>query len=195
MIGYLRGKIILVDKDYIILESNGVGFVVFYNLKDKDIKVDTNKSVFIAHRFTDFGEYLFGFDSYEEKLIFDFLINLKIIGPRNVFQIMSELNIHNFNQLNTIDIHNLLKINGVGNSTATKFLFALNNKLKKIKNTLDVVSTDNILNKYKDIINVVTSLGFSEKEVLSFLKNNIDYIENLSDTESIIKYIIKNIKV
>lgn len=194
MIAFIKGKIIYIENDYIIVENNGIGFSVYYFPNSK-LKLGKVISLYITHKFSDFGEFLFGFDSIQEKKIFDFLVNLKVIGPRTIFLIMNRLFIKDIADLERITMDDLLKVNGVGSNIASKFLLALNNKLKKNK-LLDVNIKTNkfISNKYEDVINALVNLGFKKENILKFVEVNIENIANLANEEEIIKYILKNIR-
>ena len=195
MIGYLSGRIVWANQNNIILDVNGVGYEVNYknNLTIGDF--GTSKSIFITRRISDFGEAQYGFDSIEEKLIFETLLTIKGIGPKAISQIMHDLGIKTIGDLKQITLDQLVKVDGVGKTTAQKFLLGLSTKLKTEFDIEKINSSDekNIENKFDDAINVLVEWGVKKKNIIEFLNKNIHVVEEMK-TEKVIEYVLKNMK-
>src|SRR3989339_632690 len=90
MIGYLSGKIISSKPTKIILDVNGVGYVVnisintFEKIAEKD-----SASLFIHTNVREDSITLFGFFTEAEKEMFEHLISVNGIGPKLAISILS----------------------------------------------------------------------------------------------------------
>lgn len=195
MIGYLSGRIVWANKNNIILDVNGVGYEVNYKNNITVGDFGTSKKIFITRRISDFGEVQYGFDSVQEKLIFETLLTIKGIGPKAISQIMHDLGIKNIGDLKQITLDKLVKVDGVGKTTAQKFLLGLSTKLKTEFDMEKINSSDekNIENKFDDVINVLVEWGVKKKNIVEFLHKNIDVVEKMK-TEKVIEYVLKNMK-
>lgn len=195
MIGYLSGRIVWANKNNIILDVNGVGYEVNYKNNITVGDFGTSKKIFITRRISDFGEAQYGFDSVQEKLIFETLLTIKGIGPKAISQIMHDLGIKTIGDLKQITLDKLVKVDGVGKTTAQKFLLGLSTKLKTEFDMEKINSSDekNIENKFDDVINVLVEWGVKKKNIIEFLHKNIDVVEKMK-TEKVIEYVLKNMK-
>ena len=83
MIVSLRGEIIELSLDYLVLDVNGIGYECFISQNTYD-KISQGEektiNINIHHQINESGQYLFGFFEKEEKKIFRLLISRKFPG-------------------------------------------------------------------------------------------------------------------
>src|SRR5687768_13698099 len=128
MIAYLKGKIKYTDTKVIILDVQNVGYEINFlnNFTRSDFGSDLE--VYIVQKFSEYGVSLFGFSTMEERIIFEVLDNIKGIGSKSIYAIMSLLEIRTASDLQKISLNDLVGLPGIGKSTGQKFLLGLSTK-------------------------------------------------------------------
>lgn len=141
MISYLQGKIILKKKNFIILETNGLGFQVFLSEKSLD-KIPQNGENLDAERnrsiklftYLDVGERslkLYGFLTYEELELFGLLRNIQGVGPKASLEISSIGSPEKIKKEIKKGNEKIFEgISGIGPKKAKKIILELSGKLK-----------------------------------------------------------------
>ncbi len=176
MFAYIKGKIVNIATDYIIIDNNGMGFKINtssntaakLSLKEEAI-IYTHLSV----REDDMS--LFGFYSEDELSVFKLLIGISGIGPKAALAILSTLSIDELRIAVLSDDHKAIaKANGVGTKTAQRVVIELKDKFKLEDVLTDVTRDDLSETVSNDIITetamALTSLGYSNVEALRAIK-------------------------
>lgn len=149
MINYIKGKVIDISNNYVILENSGIGYLIytanFFSLNEDVL-------IYIYHHKTENNDELYGFKSLEQKKLFEELIKLKGIGCKiaiNLTGVDPQI-------IYTSDIKNLQKYPKIGYKTAELIQSKIKNK-----------SLNN------DLIEALLSIGYKNSEIT----NVIPYIE------------------
>lgn len=187
MLKFIKGKYISSSMDAMVIENNGMGFLVkagiktinHFNISD-DILIYTYMNV----REDDIS--LFGFKSNEELSMFVLLISVSGIGPKVAMGILDE---HSPEQLIYAiineDISLLTKAKGIGNKTAQRVILELKDKIKNqdisVVDTKTTIKEDN----KKEAIEALMALGYSKNDSINVVVSI--YVENMSTTEIIKK--------
>lgn len=196
MIAYFHGKLIWAENQSIIISANGVGYEVNYFNEFTNSDLGKDLTIFVSHKISEYGQVLFGFNSIEEKIIFEELDNIKGVGSKIIFTIMGALQINNWAKLQTLKLDDLTKISGVGKSTAQKLLLGVSTKLKKdfdITGGEVKVNNKDIEKKYSEVISMLEEWGIKKKNLLEFFGRNDDMLDG-KPAEKIIEYTLKNLK-
>lgn len=195
MIGYIEGTLIWSTTNLIILSVNGLGYEVYFHNNFTHSDYGLIKKVFISHKISEYGETLYGFESIEEKLIFENLENIKGVGSKVIYTIMSELVIKSASDLPSISLDSLVKLPGVGKSTAQKFLLGLSNKLKKEFDleSLKSETSDELEKKYKNEIELLVEWGMRKSDLVAFIKDNQSSLADMN-SDQLIQTILKSFK-
>jgi len=134
MIGYLTGKIISAKPTKILLDVNGVGYLVnisintFENISDKEVV-----SLFIHTSVKEDSITLFGFFTESEKDMFELLISVNGIGPKIALSILSGIRIDDLkNAIESSDVSRIVAVPGIGRKTAERLVLELKSKVDKI---------------------------------------------------------------
>lgn len=195
MFEYIKGKPVNVEEDKIIIENNGIGYIInmserslmeiitkINNLKETDkIKVYTYMNV------KEDGISIFGFANIEEKKMFSKLISVSKIGPKTAIGILSKADPVEFAiAIINNDVEYISKYPGIGKKTAARIVLELQDKLIKEDNNLK-----NIINKRtknnidKDIIEeariALKVLGFKISEIDKIINKASVGAENSQD--------------
>lgn len=193
MIGFLKGNLVWSSTTEVLVNTGNIGYEVMF--PNSYLKSDLGKTVelFISHRFSEYGESLYGFETIEEKILFESLSSMKGIGPKTVFAIMVELNIKSVSDLRSVRLEELTKVSGVGKSTAQKFLLALSTKMKTEFNLEEVVEKNLIKEEFDEIIKVLVAWGIKKSDLEVFLSNSYNDLKGKSK-EKVIQFVLKNMK-
>ncbi|MBH5317134.1 Holliday junction branch migration protein RuvA [Paenibacillus sp. GSMTC-2017] len=130
MIDFLRGPVVHMEAEYIVMDVRDTGYRVFtpnpYAFAGKDEAV----TVYIHHHVREDAILLFGFESREQQTLFRKLLEVSGIGPRVAVGILSagkpETIIAAIQQEN---IAFLTKLPGIGKKTAQRMILDLKDKL------------------------------------------------------------------
>lgn len=192
MFEYIKGRVVSIKDEYIVLENNNIGYKIFTSIATiSQIKKDEEITMYIYFNVRDDGVYLYGFYKEEELDMFNLLIIVSGVGPKTALGVLStlmpsELKLAIMNR----DIQTLTKAPGIGKKTAERILLELKDRVESIDIDLDsedIISTNDNINI---AIDALESLGYSSGEVKKVLLN-LD-VDGRSE-EDIIKLVLKNI--
>ena len=131
MIAYLRGKVLALTAETVILDVNGVGYEA-YCTGGAFSKMTQGE---VAELYTylqvkEDGVTLFGFVSPKEKELFLKLISVSGVGPKMGISILASLSADEFAQaVATADVKRLSAVKGLGKKTAEKIILELHGKI------------------------------------------------------------------
>ena len=182
MIAKLTGKIDFISHDHVILEVNGVGFIVFCSQKVLASlnKIDNVISLLIETQMTDNSLVLFGFNSYKEKEVFGLLKKVQGVGFRVALAILSE---YSADQIIAMLINKnenlLLSVSGIGPKICTRIINELHDKfIELFANNKEINVSHNDSHVYTDAVSALINLGYVRKqahqEVEEIITNNKD---------------------
>jgi len=162
MIGYLTGKIISSKPTRIILDVNGVGYVInitiptFEAVSEKEIV-----SLFIHTSVREDSITLYGFFNESEKEMFELLLTVNGIGPKLSQTILSGIQTSELKSaLLNGDVSRIQAIPGIGKKTAERMLVELKGKVESL--TGNEPLTVDISNR-SEAIAALTTLGYNQK--------------------------------
>ncbi len=130
MIGKLTGIIDEKRTTQLILDVNGVGYLINISLRSQERlgPVGSEATVYIHAVYREDAALLYGFDGREEKDVFLAIIKISGIGPRIALSILSRCSPAEFKKLIiNADVDRLKKFEGIGKKTAEKLAFELKN--------------------------------------------------------------------
>ncbi len=174
MIGFLTGKIISSKPTKIIVDANGVGYLVNISINTFDkISEKETVSLFIHTQVKEDSITLFGFYSESEKEMFELLISISGIGPKIALSILSGIQVDDLkNAIQSGDVSRIVAIPGIGRKTAERLVLELRTKVDKITAEGEIVT----YSMKNEAIAALTTLGYnfnvSEKAVREILTNN-----------------------
>lgn len=195
MISYIKGKLEIKSKDYIVVDVGGIGYKIFMSEtaineleKGKEVKIFTYMKV----REDDIS--LYGFLNNEELVTFELLISVGGVGAKSAITILSNITPSKFAlAVITNDVNTLKKLPGIGAKTAGRIILELKDKMKteqsieenKNEEIKEAIVLDN---KANDAVEALCVLGYTRKDVEKVL-SNID--TNKLTVEEIIKQGLK----
>jgi Holliday junction DNA helicase RuvA len=177
MIGFLTGKIISFKPTQIILDVNGVGYLVNISITTfEKISEKETVSLFIHTNVKEDSITLFGFFTQSEKEMFELLISISGIGPKVSLGILSGISVDDLKEaISSGNVSRLIAIPGIGRKTAERVVLELRNKV-------DAIRADGMIKETSakdEAISALATLGYqrqlSEKVVRDLLSENANY--------------------
>ncbi len=169
MIAHIKGKIIDKSEKSLVIEANGLGYLVFSPtstiLNSPKVGEDISLWTYLAVRETALD--LYGFETRDEKSFFELLIGVSGIGPKNALSILSLAPIEILKKaIGSGDTTYMTKVSGIGKKTAEKIVVELRDKLSALGHN----DADGSLRGDADVIEALQSLGYSQHEIRNALK-------------------------
>ncbi|MDE2399516.1 MAG: Holliday junction branch migration protein RuvA [Patescibacteria group bacterium] len=186
MIGSIKGKIILKNEKFLIVETAGVGYKISISpdTLSKTKKIGDEIFLFIHTHVREDSFDLYGFPDYPELEFFEMLINVSGIGPRGALSILGITTIETLKRaISTGDTSYLTKISGIGKKTAEKIVIELRDRIKNETGEKSSLSLQGEL----DALEALKSLGYSQNEAREALKK----VTSDADTNSKIREALK----
>ena len=131
MIAHLQGTIAEKFANSVIIDVHGVGYEVALTAPDFDkLYLNDEVKLYTYHHVREQSEELFGFTSLEGKKIFELLITVQGIGPKNAMSVLSLASYEEVrNTIANADAAYLTKANGVGKKAAERIIVDLREKV------------------------------------------------------------------
>ncbi len=189
MIGSLNGRLIEKYPTELLIECGGVGYEVKISLftfsqlsENESIKIYTKLIV------REDAHLLYGFNTKDEREMFNFLISVSGIGPNTALIMLSSLSPEEIaNAIQTEDVTTIQKVKGIGAKTAQRVIIDLKGKVLKFSGDTEINNSKNNTNRF-DALTALVSLGFDKKSAEKVL----DRIDSGSETvEQLIKGALK----
>ena len=193
MYAYIKGSLEIKTTEYIVIETNGIGYKVFMSESaiDKLGEIGSKIKVFTYLKVREDEMSLYGFNTNEELRMFELLLSVSGVGAKSAIVILSNITPSSFAlAVITDDVAKLKKLPGIGPKTAQRIILELKDKLKAIQDT-DKAELEDMLEMKKDnseniseAISALQVLGYTRKEIeKAFEKFKQDSLE----VEDIIK--------
>ena len=188
MISFLKGDIVEINVDYVLIDVNGIGFQVFVG-KPQDFTYGRSL-IYTYYQVKEDGVSLFGFKTKQEQDLFLRLIDVSGIGPKTASGILGATTVNSL--ISAIELGNvafLKKLPSVGPKAAQQIILDLKGKL-----VMDVNSNkpSKRSDTYSDVYDALRQFGFKVSEIDSV----IDKVENIEQkqTTQIIKDCLKMLR-
>lgn len=178
MIDHLEGIISAKLSDSLVIDMNGLGFLVETapSINSKLPSVGENVRIFTTMHVRETEIALFGFASVEERTLFLLLQTVSGIGPRAALQILDAMDPGSF-ALAVLqgDTKTLTKAKGIGKKTAERLIVELKDKVSK--ETLPLSNRSPHLERpstvsddiYSEVISALVVLGYPAGEAEAVL--------------------------
>ena len=179
MLAFLKGSLMSVDKNSVVILDGGVGYEVFttegvnINLMSK---IGSDVEFYIYHHIKEGIMDLYGFSTKEEKEMFEGLISVSGVGPKMGMSILNASSVPVLQQaIAEQDSSILTKVSGLGNKKAQKIILELKDKYIGF---IGSQGTDQM-----EVIEALESMGYSRSKIQQTLrelpKNDISIEERI----------------
>ncbi|MFY9589927.1 Holliday junction branch migration protein RuvA [Rickettsia endosymbiont of Halotydeus destructor] len=197
MIGKLSGKIDSCFDDYVIIDVNGVGYLIYASGKTlRKLPEGEFCKLFIETHVREDHIHLYGFLSLEEKAFFNLLQSVSGIGTRMALSILSNLTPADIQLAVNQGYKDSFKaVSGVGAKLAERIIMELKGKVligggsAAIKSELNLSGISPVASS--EVIKALSNLGFNRFEAQSIVQELIAKNPEISINE-LIKLALKN---
>lgn len=199
MIAFLRGEVVSVTENRLVLDVNHVGYQIFISSKDaaamppvgEEVKIHTYLSV------REDAMQLFGFLEEDDLEMYKLLLGVSGIGPKAGLGILSVLSADDLRfAVLSDDVKTIARAPGVGNKTAQKLILELKDKMnleeafeKKLQKAGTASRTEPAEEGKSQAVQALVALGYSNSEALRAVKQ-VEITDKM-DTEAILKQALK----
>ena len=192
MYEYLKGIITKITAKYIILEANGIGYILHVaNPYAYSGQVNQETQIYVHQVVREDAHLLYGFRSEDEKKLFLSLISVSGIGPVSALAIIAaDDNAGLVQAIETKNITYLTKFPKIGKKTAQQMVLDLEGKVVAAdgpsESKAPVQTMDN--QELEEAMEAMLALGYKATELKKIKK----FFEGTSDTaENYIKSALK----
>lgn len=167
MIGMLRGKLLEKSPNQVLLDVNGVGYLVQIPLSTfAGLGVLHAEATLLIHTHLREDQLsLYGFVTAREKQCFELLLSASGVGPSLALKILSGMNIEELvPAIRKGDLAQLVRIPGVGKKTAERIVVELRDKLAAV----DIPGAGKPVTKSQleaDVASALVNLGYDDRSV------------------------------
>lgn len=185
MIAQLTGRVAAKTSNAVVIDVGGVGFKVAMSTSSLvALPAEGDEVTVHTHLYVREDELsLFGFESAEEKALFEQLITVSGIGPRVALSILSAFKPDAFaDALAHEDVALLSSVPGIGKKTAQRMILDLKDRLS-VSGALTV--TKPAQDSAAEVHAALLGMGFSSAEVGAALGG---YDGSAGDVQALLKY-------
>lgn len=177
MISFIKGKLVHIYENVIIVENNGIGYEIFVSVSviGNMPLVGSEVMIYTYMHVREDALQLFGFLDRDTLEIFKLLITVSGIGPKGAIGVLGTLSADDIRYaVMAEDAKTIAKAPGIGAKTASKVVIELKDKLKmrdvaeNISSEIDgqqsIFDDGGSKQAVSDAIEALVSLGYSATE-------------------------------
>ena len=166
MIASIRGTLLSIGPDHLVVETGGVGFLIFaprpvlagLGLPGSAVQLHTNLQV------REDSLTLYGFATAEQRQLFETLLGVSGVGPKVALNLLSAGSPDEMRAaIAAGDVARLSRVPGIGKKTAERLVLELRGKLD-IRGLPAVGATPAVMAVNAELAEMLVGLGFSAAE-------------------------------
>ena len=200
MISYVRGELVAIEEDKVILDVNGVGFGIYMPAQAMSMLPPLGEEIRL-HTYMNVREdamQLFGFLTKDDLKVFKLLIGVSGIGPKGGLSILSQLSPDDLRfAVMANDAKTISSAPGIGKKTAEKLIIELKDKLsiedvlnKAVENETATTVTNAGNEIQAEAVQALVALGYGSTESMKAVKKVL--LDENTTVEDVLKQALKN---
>lgn len=198
MYAYMRGELVELNLDHIVLDVNGIGYQIYIPTRYYDtLVIGETVKIYTYLSVREDAMVLYGFLSKDDLDIFKLLIGVSGIGPKGGVAILSMYSSDDIRfAILSGDSKTISKASGIGPKTAQRVIIDLKDKVS-LEETIEKKfneepsSINNQLSQARnDAILALNALGYSQAESLKVV-SKLDISPDM-DVEDILRLALKS---
>lgn len=209
VIGFIEGKILDTDgRKAILLTENGIGYEINYGYY---LQQNKRASLFIHHHISENDQSLWGFNSLEDKKMFELLKTVSKVGSSKAYPLICVVGTESVIQAIVFDQPSVLsQAPGIGKKMAEQIILSLKDKVEKLKNS-KLTGQGKILNNpvedesskqmsdqihydkevFNDVVMALDSLGYKDPSISKLVHKQL--MNGVGSSEEVIKNILREL--
>ena len=202
MFAYVRGDLVEIAEDHVVLDVCGIGYNIFVSPKVIGTLPGIGNEVKL-HTYTLVREdafSLYGFLTSADLAIFKKCISVSGIGPKGALAILSEMDADELRYaILSEDVKAIAKAQGIGKKTAERLILELKDKVdfdslmiqKEINGSISTNKNIKESENTKEAIEALVALGYGQSESMKAI-SGIENADEL-DSSTLIKMALKKL--
>ena len=198
MIHYIKGSLVEKQQDFIILESQNIGYQIFMPESLITTLPETGSELKITtyQHIREDQNILFGFQTAEERHFFCQLISVSGVGPKLGLKLLSTITPLNVvNALLQNDIKTLTTAPGVGKKLAERLIIELKDKVSTLfpntQTTQKVTQPTITVQIEEDLMLALKTLGYNQVEIKKALSKSHEQLNANTTLEEGVKVLLR----
>ncbi len=193
MIRQVSGIIADLSINSVIVDVNGIGYLVYTNLPVSKLIIGEKISFFTYLAVRETALDLYGFATRDELEVFELLIDLPKIGPKSGLQFLTQADIKLIKEAVTKnDAVYLTKMSGISKKSAEKIVDGLKDKFEFSHYDTDgqviaVTETQHAT----DTVDALLTLGYSQNEARAAVQKITEDFPELTKSNEVLKLALK----
>lgn len=204
MYSYIKGELAEVNTDYIVVETGGIGYMVYVPAQSLEYlpSIGDDIKIYTYLYIREDAMILYGFLTKDDLEVFKLLITVSGIGPKGGLSILSTLSSDDLRfAILSGDSKAISKAPGIGSKTAQRVIIDLKDKMsleeafeKKLENTENALKMPEGNSAVKnDAVLALNALGYSSTESLKAV-SKVEITEGM-DVEDVLKQALKYMSI
>ena len=194
MFEYLKGDIVEITPAYVVLETQGVGYMINISLQTYSAIQDKSATkLYLYESIREDAFVLYGFATAAERRMFLLLISVSGVGGGTARVILSSLSTPELCQaIRTENVHLIKSVKGIGLKTAQRILVDLKDKINELEAGPALAMVDTAANAQiaSEAVAALSMLGFVAAQSQKVVKKILSDEPTLS-VEQVIKKALK----
>lgn len=189
MIGHLKGTLLEKKPNSVLLDVNGVGYLInipvstFYDLPEEGGSL----ALFVYTHVREDTIALFGFRTQRDKNLFEKLISVSGVGPKVGVSFLSGMTAEELiPAIQRQDIVKLTTIPGVGRKTAERVALELREQVPALLSEIAMVPEEKSMRE--DLISALVNLGYHRNLAERAVKSALDKAKSEDSFEVLLKH-------
>ena len=175
MYGYITGKISEINSNNIIIDNNGIGYLI-YVANPYSYILEKEYKIYVYTHIKEDEHLLYGFKEKDEKELFLKLISVKGLGPKMALPIIAMGSVDRISEaVENNDLAYLKKFPKIGEKVAKQMVLDLKGKLNTINTGL--FKTED---KTDELTEVLLGLGYKQIDIKKIV-TKVDSNKSLED--------------
>jgi len=193
LISFLEGIIDTVSIDYLVLNTNGIGYQInipAYN--NLSLNTGDKTKIYTYLYLREDKIMLYGFLTIKEEKFFELIISTPGVGPRVGLNILSKMTPDDFSKaILQEDFDSITTIVGIGNKLAKKIVLELKEKISKITFLEAGVEKTFKSENISDAIDALKVLGYTYKKAKSAVEKTQEKFKGKLTVEELVRESLK----
>jgi Holliday junction DNA helicase RuvA len=167
MIASVRGTVLFIGLDHLVVEANGIGYHIFAprTVLAQIGEVGSETRLYTHLHVREDILALYGFSSSDQRYLFDTLLGVSGIGPKVALSLLSSAPSDDLRRIIAAgDVAQLSRVPGIGKKTAERLVLELKGKIDIKGLPAASAATPAQINANADLSDMLVSLGFSASE-------------------------------
>lgn len=202
MIAHLEGTVSEIDPTAVVLDCNGVGYLVKISLYTYSAIRDKNRVKLFTHlQVREDAQLLYGFAEVRERKLFEHLISVSGVGGNTALMVLSSISPDEVaHAIVTANEKLLQSIKGIGGKTAARIILELKDKIKVDKLAGDMAPSAQSgaalsafagMTQREEALRALVNLGFPKAQMEKKLDEIIRNAGDQVTVELLIRQVLK----